>query len=572
MWGWKGIIGVVVVLVSATLGWNIYLKIIDESPGRREVPLQGLDSESRTSSQVEMPSVPSSDLPKNPTHSAGKLDPHTTFTFRILGDPETLDWNRAHTAIETHLLNSLMEGLVAHDSHMNVVPALAESWSKSPDGKTYRFTLRRGVLWSDGVELKARDFIASWKRLLSPLTSAPYAYLFFEVVGAQDYYKGLIHDFNRVGFRQIDDYHLEIQLERPVAHFIQIPTFWATFPIRSDVIEKHGSAWTKPGHMITLGPYVLDSYEIDSKIVMSRNPNYYGSRGNVSTAVALIVRDDSAAMNLYETGRLDVLTDLSAIDLKKLSQRKDLYSFAYLKTGYLGLTQTKYPANNLHFRKAIAMAIDKSKIPELLHGGQTVATSFLAPGLIGHQPKLGLKFDPVTAKRELDLSGVGRTTVEPIDFLTVNFEKNLFVANYIQGQLKKNLGLNVAIQQFDHKSFRAHLELFQFPMFLGSWSADFPDSDSFLSVFLSSSGNNRVNWKNSEYDQKVLQGRAAQSTPARAHFYEEAQRILLEKDVVLIPLFYEPIRALVHSRVTGFEINSINTLKIRNVRVSADSN
>ncbi len=464
-----------------------------------------------------------------------------------------------------------MEGLVAHDEHMNVVPALAESWSKSPDGKTYRFTLRKGVLWSDGVELKARDFIASWKRLLSPLTSAPYAYLFFEVVGAQDYYKGLIHDFNRVGFRQIDDYHLEIQLERPVAHFIQIPTFWATFPLRADILEKHGTAWTKPGHMVTIGPYVLDAYEVDTKIVLSRNPNYYGVRGNVDTAIALIVRDDGAAMNLYESGKIDVLTDLSAIDLKRLSGRKDLKAFPYLKTGYLGLTQSKYPSNNVHFRKAIALAIDKTKIPEILHGGQTPASSFLPPGLIGHQPKLGLKFNPTLAKQELELSGVGRTTVEPVDILTVNFEKNLYLTNYIQGQLKKNLGLNVAIQQFDHKSFRAQLELFQFPIFLGSWSADFPDSDSFLSVFLSTSGNNRVNWKNSDYDQKVLSGRVAQSAPARAQLYEEAQRILLEKDVALVPLFYEPIMALVKSRVSGFEINAINTLKIRNVRVGAHS-
>lgn len=565
MLGWKGILAVISVLVLLTLGWNIYLKITDELPGRRPVA-----TVSDPTSLVR-PDESMSDLSKRPaplSEAISKVDPKTTFTFRVLGDPETLDWNRAHTAIETHLLNSLMEGLLAHDTQMNLVPALAESWSKSPDGKTYRFSLRKGVRWSDGVELKAKDFLDSWKRVLSPLTSAPYAYLFFEVVGAQDYNKGLIHDFNRVGFRKIDDYTLEIQLVRPVAHFSRIPTFWTTYPIRADVIEKYGSAWTKPGNMVTVGPYVLESYELDSKIVMRKNPYYYGTRGNVETAVGLIIKDDSAAMNLYETNRLDVLTDLSAIDLRKLTGRKDLKVFPYLKTGYLGLTQSKYPANNVHFRRAIAMAIDKTKIGEILHGGQKPASSFLPPGLLGYDANLGLKFNPAAAKKELELSGIMKNLQDPVEFLTINFEKNLYLSNYIQNQLKINLGLPITIQQFENKTFRAQLELFQFPLFLGSWSADFPDSDSFLSVFLSTSGNNRVNWKNSDYDQKVLLGRSAQAAPARTQYYLEAQRIMLEKDVALIPLFYEPIMALVKSHVNGFEIDSINTLKIKNVRLS----
>src|SRR4051812_40762673 len=103
--------------------------------------------------------------------------------LRLIGEPETLDWNKAHTSIETHVLVNLMEGLVGFDETMNIAPALAQSWKVSRDGRTYTFTLRPGVKWSDGVPLRARDFVYSWKRLLSPATAASYAYMLYDVVG-----------------------------------------------------------------------------------------------------------------------------------------------------------------------------------------------------------------------------------------------------------------------------------------------------------------------------------------------------------------------------------------------------
>src|SRR5262249_36398799 len=105
--------------------------------------------------------------------------PATTFTFRLTGEPETLDWNRAHTAIETFILMNVMEGLVELDSTLKVAPVLAESWKLSKDGRTYTFKLRPDVKWTDGVPLRAKDFVYSWKRLLTASTGASYAYCLF---------------------------------------------------------------------------------------------------------------------------------------------------------------------------------------------------------------------------------------------------------------------------------------------------------------------------------------------------------------------------------------------------------
>ncbi len=505
-------------------------------------------------------------LDSEPAVSAPK-GPKQTFTFRLLSDPETLDWNRAHTTVETWLLTNLMEGLVSHDSKMNVVPALAESWTKSPDGKTYTFKLRPGVKWSDGVPLKAADFVYSWKRLLSPVTAASYAYTLFDIDGAEEFFQGKQTDFSKVGISAPDDATLVVRLAKPVAHFIHIPTFWVTFPLRQDIVEKYGTAWSKPGRMVTVGPFELSSYDIDSKVVLTANPNYYGTHGNIDTAVGVIVKEDSTALTLYEAGKIDFLTDIAGTDLKRLEGRPDLEKFPYLKTGYLGFVVDQYPVSSVNVRRAIAMAIDKSKIGEFLHGAQTATGGFIPAGMFGYNKSIGLPFDPAAAKKELAKSGVKPGM--KIDLVTTNWEKNLTLCQFIQAELKKNLGLEIGIRSFDHKTFRAQLELYSYPIFLLSWSADYPDPDNFLSVFLSTGGNNRTKWKNAQYDAKVLLARYNQNQKARETLYDQAQKLLVEDDVPVLPLYNEPILALVNPRVKNLQVNALNSLEMKAIRLTA---
>ena len=453
-------------------------------------------------------------------------DKAKTFTLRIPGEPETLDWNRAHTMVETYILMNLMEGLVTFDKDLKVIPALAETWTKSQDGRTFTFRLRKGVKWSDGVPLKAADFVYSWKRLLSPVTAASYAYFLFDVEGAELYYKNKITDFSAVGIKALDDLTLQVKLARPVQHWMYIPTFWVTFPLRQDVVEAHGGSWDKPGRMVTLGPYTLAAHDIDSKIIMKANPLYYGTRGNVEQIEALIVKDDSTALSLYESGKFDFLTDISTLDLKRLEGRPDLKAFPYLKTGYIGFSVNKFPLTNVKVRRAIAMAIDKSKLPQILHGGQEPATSFVPPRMMGHSKQVGLPFDPAKAKAELRSAGLDLSKPLKVEILLPNWDKQLTIAQFVQSELKKNLGIVVQIEAFDHKTFRANLDLHAYSLFEASWSADFPDPDNFLSMYMSDSGNNRTTWKNSKFDERVLEARNITNPKARERAYLETQKML----------------------------------------------
>ncbi len=491
-----------------------------------------------------------------------------TFTFRLRDEPETLDWNRAHTAVERYLLLNLMEGLLTVDRSLKITPALAESWSISADGRTYTFKLREGVKWSDGVPLRAQDFVFSWKRLLAPVTAASYAYFLFDIEGAEFFNKGTIQDFSAVGIRALDDHTLQVKLIRPVAHWLYVQTFWVTFPLRQDVVDKHGSGWEKPGRMVSLGPYTLMAHDFDSRVVLRRNPLYYGPRGNIAEVVGQIVRDDATALTLFEAGKFDFLTDISTFDMKRLAPRPELRTFPYMRTAYLGFAVNNYPVSNPRVRKAVAMAIDRRRVVEILHPGLVTAGGLVPPGILSHDRAIGHPFDPAGAKALLTSSGFD-TTQKPLamELVTPSWDKQMIIAQFIQSELKKNLGIEVSVQSYDNKTFRAQVDLKTHPMMLLAWGADYPDPDNILSVFQGSSGNNRTAWKSEKFDQETVRARNLMDAAQRLPIYRDLQKLLIEQESVIVPLYYEAIVALIHRRVQGLELNPLNDLFIRTVNI-----
>jgi oligopeptide transport system substrate-binding protein len=318
--------------------------------------------------------------------------------------------------------------------------------------------------------------------------------------------------------------------------------------------------------MVTLGAFTLSTYDSNSRVVMKANPQYHRPKGNIDEVTGLIVSDDSTALNLYETGKIDFLTDLSTMDMKRLAGRADLKSFPYLKTAYLGFNVTQTPTSNVKFRRAVAQAIDRAQIPKLLQGSQVATTSLLPPPLLGSR-FAGLPFNPKAARAELDSSGLALGGEVKVDLLIPNFDKTLLWSQFVQAELKKNLGIRVNVAPFDHKTFRANLDLKRFPLFAASWGADYPDSDNFLSIFLAKGGNNRTGWESADFDRSVLTARGEKDPKVREKHVLSALELLISKDAVIVPLYHESNQALVKPRVKGLKLSPLNTLLLRDVSV-----
>jgi oligopeptide transport system substrate-binding protein len=489
------------------------------------------------------------------SHGFAKDSPKV-LRVRFQGEIGSLDWNANLSALDGSLIANLMEGLIQVSPELKPAPSLAAGWEISPDRKTYTFHLKPGVRWADGVSLKAQHFVDSWRRLLSPVTASRYAYLLFDIVGAAEFSQGKLQEFNQVGVKVLDDLTFQVQLKQPISYWLWIPTFWATYPIRKDLIDLHGNLWTKPGNLVTLGQFSLTSHDLHQSFTLTRSPTYYGARGNLDEVQFELIPDDKAAIEAYLHGRIDFVNGIPRSEQPKLEGRKDFYSYPALSTFYLRLNHNRYPLTNPRIRRAIAMAIDHAQFKKVFGTDARLATTFVPPPLPGYSEKSGIPYNPSQARRELNASGV-LVAKHPLDFVLVKSPSTILLAQAIQTELKNNLGIQVNLRVLEAEDYYKNDAIVKNAfMILDGWSADYPDPDNFYSVFLSSAGTNKTGWKNAAFDQLVLQGKIAESSQ-RNRIYQEADEWLVSKDVIIIPLLYLRDRGLLREWIRGFRSNPL---------------
>ena len=489
-----------------------------------------------------------------------------SMSFRLQADPETFDWHKAHTPAESSILENIMEGLVSLEDPLHPSLALAQRTQISPDAKTYIFTLRPNIRWSDGVSLRAQDFIAGWKRLLAPLTAAPNANIFFDVVNARAFNQGKV-PFGEVGLRALDDHQLEIRLERPIHQWIARLGFWASFPMRLDLVERFGAEWAMPGRMATLGPYRLIVHETDTKCVLIRNPNYYRTMGNLDQITGLVIPSDEKALKLFDKGEVDFVGDLSSLSATQLDAKSQKRSFSHFKTHYLSFVVEQAPLDLSVVRRAISRSLRRSELREILSRTTTPASSLIPPGLEGFDQAMGLAFAPDQAREDLRKAGVDLDLPLRLRLGIPTWSKALAVAEWVKTSLKNNLNLELVIEPLEYRQYRERWERLGFPMTLGSWVADRADQENFLSIFTPESGHNRTGWRDTLYDQLIQTGRAAPSSSGRLRAYAAAQRRLIEEEAVVIPLYYEDNLALLSPRLRQVGLNALDSLFLREGRI-----
>ena len=247
----------------------------------------------------------------------------------------------------------------------------------SKDGKTYTYKLKEGLKWSDGVPITAQHFWDSWERLLNPKTASGYAYFLFDIEGAKEYSEGKILDPSTLGFRVLDSRTFQVKLKKRATYFATIPAFTVTFPIRKDLIEKYGRLWTEPEKMVVTGPFRLSAWKHDASIEMVPNPHYRGARPKLEKVIAYIVKEDTTAISMFETGKIHYLSRLPALEIDRLRKNPAYRSLPYLRGYYYGFNVTKPPFDDVRVRKAFAHAIDRAEITALLKGGQLPTSSWI---------------------------------------------------------------------------------------------------------------------------------------------------------------------------------------------------
>jgi oligopeptide transport system substrate-binding protein len=491
--------------------------------------------------------------------------------FRVnLGtEPPSLDWSLATDGVSFNVITNLMVGLTEFTRDLKPAPVIAKSWDIAEGGKRIIFHLRDDVLWSDGQKVRAQDFEYSWKRLLNPKTASEYAYILFDLVNAQEFHEGKLADAGELGVRALDDVTLEVKLRHPASYFLSLTTFEVTFPQRQDIVEAFESRWTDPEHIVTNGPFTLASWKHENEIQLRANPKYFLGKPVMDRITMLMVSEKTTALAMYEQGQLDFIDNHSipTLEKKRIAKQRGFHHVPQLRGYYYGFATHRKPFNDPRVRKAFAMAIDRDTFPKILQGGEKPASSWIPPGMLAHNSKIGVHFNPPEARRLLREAGYPDGKGFPQVVLAYNTEEDhKLVAEAVQSMWQRNLGVIVRLDNQEWKVYLKNLQNDPPHIFRLGWGADYPDPDNFMKLFTAGSGNNNTRWKNPRYDQLLDLAARELDGKKRVKLYDEAQRILVETDLPIVPLFWTSESTLLNPRFTGLEFNSMARIDLRNVR------
>ena len=251
----------------------------------------------------------------------GSKDLRTT----INSDIPTLDISKATDSKSFLVLGNILEGLTTLDKDGNVVPAIAESWTQSEDGKTWTFNIRKDAKWSNGESITAKDFEYSFKRTLNPDTASQYGYLFNDIVGAEDYNGGKVDNADNVGVKAIDDYTFEVTLNRRVNYFDKLMVFPIFYPQSEEFVNANKDTYgANKDSVLCNGPFVLSEWKMEDAFTLSKNEKYRDKDSiNLDNIYYKISKDSNTTVNLYEDDQVDRV-EVSSEFAEKYKDSKEL--------------------------------------------------------------------------------------------------------------------------------------------------------------------------------------------------------------------------------------------------------
>ena len=490
-------------------------------------------------------------------------------------EPDSLDPHRAGGTWESNIIGDMFLGLTTEDVQGKAIPGSAESWTVSEDGLTYTFTLRDGLVWSDGVPVTASDFVFAFRRIIDPMTAARYASLLFPIKNAYAINTGQMGP-EQMGVRAVNSQTVEITLEAPAPYLPQLLSHQTTFPVPQHVLDQHGEDWVKPGNMVTNGAYVLDEWMSNAHVKARKNPLFYDSDNvAIDTVYYYPIEDARTAVKMFKAGEIHMniaTAGFPAPQMKELMEELtgEARVFPWLGNQYLPMNVTKPPFDDLRVRKAVSMLIDREIINErIVAVGNRTAYAFVPPETANHQSGAEVGFadmpmdERITQAKRL-LAEAGYTESNPLRFEVIfrNSYDNTRRMAGIAAMLRR-AGVIADVAANEARISYNRMEAGDYQMGDAGWVADYNDPYNFLYLLMCDAG--PMNWPkycNPAYDALIREASITLDMNERARLMSEAEQVMLD-DHPVVTMDFSTHRNLVSKRVRGFEDNVSNIHRTR---------
>lgn len=464
-------------------------------------------------------------------------DDKKTLVFARGADSVQLDPSKVTDGESIYVTNQVYDTLVRYkEENTEVVPALAETWDTSDDGTEWTFKLREGVKFHDGTDFTAEDVVYNFERWT---TSADFIYYGYMFGASEDNMKGIIDSVEAVS-----DYEVKFTLSEPNAPFLYTLAM-PPFGIASkDAVEAAGDEYGD--EPVGTGPFKFVSWAKDDKIVLEKNPDYFGEVAKIDEVIFRVIPDNGARYMELQAGSIDLMTGLNPQDIAGVEDNEDLQIIRRpsMNVAYMALNTDKEELSDKRVRQAINYAVNKEEIMTLFEGIGKAAKNPMPPSLWGYNDDIeDYSYDPEEAKRLLAEAGYGdglELTLYSMSNPRPYLPQPKLIAQAIQ-QMLGEVGITLEIVESDWDTHLTVTENGEHDMAFLGWTGDNGDPDNFLYVLLDKdnaklgSAGNIAFYKSDEVHDLLKAAQTEMDKDVRTEYYLEAQEIIHE-DAPWVPI------------------------------------
>ena len=356
-------------------------------------------------------------------------------------------------------------------------------------------------------------------------------------------------------------------------YFLELTAFATYAPVHRRTVEDHGDRWTRPEHLVCNGPFVMAEWSRQQRIVLKKNPRYWNAGRVVLEEVhALAIDDAETALKKYRNGEVDWIREVPAVKVADAARWPGFHYHPSLGTYFYRFNVTRPPLDDRRVRKALNLAVDKAGIAKwLLRAGQRPARSFVPPVLLGYQGVEGPDYSPQRARELLAEAGFedGRGFPE-LEILYNTSDAHKQIAETIQFMWRKELGIRVTLRNQEWKVYLDSTSRLRYDIARAAWIGDYNDPVTFLDMFVTNGGNNRTGWSHRRYDACIGQAAKTADPAERLALLQEAERILVDDEMPIMPLYFYVNTYLVSPQVKGICDNIRNVHPFQYIYIAGD--
>jgi oligopeptide transport system substrate-binding protein len=481
-----------------------------------------------------------------------------------------------NTASSTQtILGALFHGLVVFKNDgLTILPGMADRWTISPDGLTYTFHIRDGAKWSNGEPLTSKDFLDSFRRLLDPQVASENSGFAFPIRGARDFLEGRTTDPATIGISAPDPHTFIMILSHPAPYMLMLLTVSEFSPVYMPSLDasggrrQRGGPWTRPGALVSNGPFTLNEWKPNAYLSVKRNPNFWDAAHVHLNEVRFYPTDDEdAEERAFRAGQLHVTFRLpkNKVPGYQADHPHELHLVPTLRSNYLTFNVLKAPFADSRVRRAFAIAIDRERLVRAALGSLAdPAFSWVRPGTGGYRPAAVFGFDVPEARRLLEAAGYpGGRGLPPVELtLNGNTGTTLAVAEVLQQMWAENLGVRVSIRALEFKVYLGTERERQFQLLFEGWTYTMPDARDMLEQGVTGDPGNDAGSSFPGYDNAFAASDATADEGQREAAFDRMEAINA-RESVFAPVYFTNQGLLVHPSVHGWRDNGLGIIDWR---------